>query len=208
MTLNLESFFLLRFIYNPVKDFFLWIKKRRKPRFSNSEVVQLRLKWKKIFSERFLDIKIKKLGYDVIVRDVSRLNEYPDSAIKSKGISPWFKAGLAGTYDKGIILCIGWEKVYYDEIKKVPYLIDYKNRKKSTAPHQTLMIAGYVPYERIESVDWSGDDYYSNSQLYLHFDGPKNMPYDEIAYCEENELDGFKYYTKIVSQNKILMRKK
>lgn len=36
------------------------------------------------------------------------------------------------------------------------------------------------PYERIEKIDWSGDTFYNNSQVYCHSEGKKRTPYEGI----------------------------
>ena len=38
----------------------------------------------------------------MIVRDVDRVDDYPDGDTKGKGISAWFKVELLGTYHRGI----------------------------------------------------------------------------------------------------------
>ena len=39
---------------------------------------------------------------EAIIRDITRMDEYPDIDPKSKGISPWFKVEVKGLYHKGL----------------------------------------------------------------------------------------------------------
>jgi len=38
----------------------------------------------------------------LIIRNVKRIDNYPEADDNKKDISSWFKAGLMGTYHKGI----------------------------------------------------------------------------------------------------------
>jgi hypothetical protein len=40
---------------------------------------------------------------DLIIRDINRMDNYPDSDEKRNKIPSWFKGGLMGTYHKGIL---------------------------------------------------------------------------------------------------------
>lgn len=90
------------FLYSLGKDVWAKFFSRRRKR-SASEVVELRKKWKAEFEARIWDRHKNKLRRDVIIRDMKRIDNYPDLADKPKGISPWFRAGLVGTYSVPII---------------------------------------------------------------------------------------------------------
>lgn len=66
-----------------------------------------------------------------------------------------------------------------------------------------LILIGYVPYHRIEWIDWDGDEFYPYTHLYLHFDGPKRQPYERLALCEKRELDGRPYYTEVADYEEV-----
>jgi hypothetical protein len=80
---------------------------RRK--LSAAEIVELRKKWKGEFEPRIWEWHQKKLREDVIIRDMKRFDSYPDLDEKAKGISPWFRAGLVGTYHRGIQVGLSWD---------------------------------------------------------------------------------------------------
>ena len=100
-------------VYNALKDTTGFLK-RRIFGPSASEKLERRSEWKPVFEELILERRHRKLRSDVIIRDVRRLDQYPDT-IDKKGISSWFRVGLADTYHRGIQVALGihslvWEK--------------------------------------------------------------------------------------------------
>ena len=78
------------FLYSVGKDFLRLFGKlfhRKQPRLSPTEIIAKRQQWKIEIEEKLWERRKKKLGTDIIIRDVARLNEYPD-ATGGKGISP------------------------------------------------------------------------------------------------------------------------
>jgi hypothetical protein len=94
------------FLYTLVKD--AWALRRRRRKLSPSEVVELRKKWKAEFEPKIWETHKKGLRKDVIIRDMKRIDSYPDLDSEAKGISPWFRMGLFGTYHRGILLSHHW----------------------------------------------------------------------------------------------------
>ena len=184
----------LSLVYNVLKDVWRAISGRGR-RLSPQEKVRLRLKWKTEFEERFVDRRQRKLRQDVIIRDMSRLDGYPAHSDREKGISSWFKAGFVGTYHRGIELGLSWENLVEDQAigqLRLP------NRGKGEEGNCKVLLIGYVPYENIESVDWEGDQYYGEPQIYCYFDARKKQPYERLAYCEEKRIDDdFEYYVPV-----------
>jgi hypothetical protein len=66
-------------------------------RLSPQKIVQLRQKWKNQFETKLLERRRAGLRNDVIIRDMRRLDNYPETEDKDKGISPWFRVGLMAT---------------------------------------------------------------------------------------------------------------
>ena len=90
------------FIYSILKD--IWgALRRRQRRLSPAQILELRQKWKPLFEEEIIKNHTQKLRKDVIIRDVKRLDDYPNVDENKKGISPWFRVGLMGIYHKGIL---------------------------------------------------------------------------------------------------------
>jgi len=157
--------------------------RRNKRKLTASEVVQLRHKSKSEFEERITERKRQGLRSDVIVRDVRRLDSYPDGNVR-KGISPWFKVGLMGTYHRGILAGLSWEGLIDDENG------GWRLADRRTGEIRSLraILIGYIPFEMVEAVDWAGDEIYSFPHIFCYFDAKSNEPYVKIAYCEERHL--------------------
>lgn len=180
--------------YKPLSDLlsFIWSRKRR---LTNEQKVQLKAKWKPAIEAKLRDWHHEKLRHDVIVHDVERSEQYP-SGLPGKGISPWFRVGLVDTYHDGIMLGLRWGRAVYDSTEQKWLLA------RLGEDGQNLLLVGYVPYHRIEWIDWDGDEFYPYTHLYLHFDGSKRQPYERLALCEKRELDGWPYYTEVADYEK------
>lgn len=187
------EYFSISFLYTLLKDgwkVFRGHKRRLKP----EQILELRLKWKKEIVPILWERSQKKLGLDVIVRDMKRLNEYPSSTEPNrKGISAWFKVGLSSTYHNGIEVNLGWHGLVKDA--------DGWRLPKTGEPSNTVALVATIPYERIERIDWSGDDFYGESQVYVHFEGAKGMPYDDFFYATlEQNPGGPRFYLKVADE--------
>ena len=47
-----------------------------------------------------------------------------------------------------------------------------------------MILAGRIPFENIEAVDWDGDEYYYFPHIYCHFTNRKE-PYESVDYYTE-----------------------
>ena len=81
----------------------------RRAALSNVQIVECRAKWKRVFDQRLALCQRDNLGRDVTVRDIKRLDEYPNIKDDEKGISPWFRAGLVGTNERSVLLLLRWD---------------------------------------------------------------------------------------------------
>ena len=182
------EYFSASFIYNLVRDVFQWAK-----RPSPADVIRLRQKWKTEFETNLRKRQHDGLRADAIVRDVKRFDSYPDLEDKQRGISPWFRVGLLDTYHKGIQIGLGWDKIKKTE--RGWRSVDHTNGESDGT---TVMLIGYIPYEKIESVDWDGDEYYGYPHIYCHFSARKKQPYERLALCTENQNPGGnKFYSEV-----------
>ncbi len=187
---------MLDMLYTVGKDIccFLWSFFHKKRRYlTESEVVQLRQKWKGEFEKRILEARIAQTGRDVIVRDVKRLDSYPEVG-KEKGIWPWFKVGLVGTYHRGIQVNLGIGRLTKDPDSG---RWRYTNYKAGEPGELRVLLIGFIPYENIETVDWDGDEYYYMPHIYCHFSQKGGEPYEKVAFCEEKYLDETPYYKEV-----------
>jgi hypothetical protein len=190
------------FLYSLIKDAVAVVRGRHR-RLSPSEIVELRQKWKPEFEKHILETRRQQLRKDVIIRDMKRLDDYPNIDEKSKrGISPWFRVGLMGIYHKGVQMGLSWSRLTEDSDGELRFT-DYKNGEHGDI---NLILIGYVPFENIASVDWEGDEYYGFPHLYCYFDARRKEPYEKLAFCEERQLDHITYYTEVASYEAVRRR--
>ena len=184
-------------VYSFCKDLvaLIWsLFNRRKKKLSQSETVRLRQKWKNEFEQKMLKARVSGEGTDVIIRDVKRMDSYPDGDTK-KGISSWFKAGLVSTYHRGILVSLRIGKLTKDTGSGK---WRYTNYSGGEPGEFKVSLIGFIPYENIEAVDWDGDEYYYLPHIYCHFIEKSSEPYEKIAFCEERFLDDHPYYSEII----------
>jgi hypothetical protein len=144
------------------------------------------------FEEEIQRCRRDKLRKDVIIRHVNRLDHYPNLR-ETKGISPWFKAGLLDTYHKGIKVGLGWESLIEgpNGFRKA----DYKEEQGEL----TAMLMGEIPYDFIESMNVDGDEYYYLPHIFCHF-AHNGEPYERLFYGQEVDLGhGHSYWKEIVT---------
>lgn len=185
--------------YRILRDIWGWVRGRKR-RLSPSEIVQLRQKWKTEFEQKLLERRRAGLRTDVIVRDMRRIDRYPNTDDKGKGISPWFRVGLMGTYHKGILLGLRWETLTLDKDKNRWRFTNYSVGEKGEVK---VILMGYVPYESIETVNWDGDEYYGFPHIYCYFDARRKEPYESLEFCEQKYLDEYPFYTKVAEYDNV-----
>jgi hypothetical protein len=169
---------------------------RNKRRLTAKEKLELRNRWKSQFTSYLADQHQKKLRTDVIIRDMKRMDVYPEAS-SSKGISAWFRVGLADTYERGIMVGLRWEGLTEGDDG-----FRYGDWTKGEEGQRKVLLTGYVPYENIESVDWDGDGYYGFPHIYCYFTF-KGEPYEKIMFCERHELNGWPFFTGVVDYKSV-----
>lgn len=187
-------------IYTVLKDAWSALRGRRR-RLSSAEILELRQKWKPLFEKEIWKTHAEKLRKDVIIRDMKRLDHYPDVDRKEKGISPWFRIDLMGTYHKGILVGLRWgELTRHGEEGGWRYT----NYKAGESGDLKVILIGRIPFENIESVDWDGDEYYYFPHIYCYFDAKRKEPYEELVFCEQNcPPKRLPYYVEVASYEKV-----
>jgi len=143
----------------------------------------------------------EELRGPVVVRDVKRLDSYPHVDDKPRVISPWFRVGLIGTYHKGIQLGLGRGK-----LKKAEGGVEWRctDHKSGENGDLAVVLVGRIPYERIEDVDWRGDEYYPFPHIYCHFDCTNGEPYETVAFCiERHHPDACPSYIEVAPYERV-----
>ena len=167
--------------------------------------IELRQKWKPRFEEHIRDNFTKELRSDVIIRDVKRVDQYPETKEKEKGISAWFRLGLVGTYHRGILVAFQWNrlvKVGEGEFRFLDYDNDDQNTKDDALK---VLQLGMIPFENIEDVDFEGDEYYHYPHIYCHF-ANRGEPYERVAYFTRNQLfeDSLPYHSEVAEAKAVI----
>lgn len=186
--------------YNAFKDVRGWFR-RRFHLLSPEERLARRERWKERFREEIWKTEEQELRQDVIVRDVRRLDDYPDS-IDRKGISPWFRVALVGQYHRGIELGLNIHSLAFEENEGPSGAWRLADPDVDTDTI-TAYVIGYVRYDEIEHVDWYGDEYYSYPHIYCHF-VHHGEPYEKLAFCERKSIHPkHHFYTEIASYKQV-----
>lgn len=187
------------FLYNLGKDLWGMFRGRH---LTSAEIVKRRQEWKPLFEEHIFRNYRQKLRTDAIIRDIKRVDSYPDTN-GEKGISPWFRVELVGTYHRGILVALSWHNLV-EELDG----LRFANYKASEKGNLKALLIGRIRYEDIENVDWNGDEYYSYPHIYCFFLRQKE-PYEDIGFYSENRLDANSvapFYTRIDSYAKVRQR--
>jgi hypothetical protein len=187
------------FVYSVLKDIFSKYGPKRR-RLTNSEIIDLRKKWKAEIEPHILETHRKKLRQDVIIRDMRRIDNYPDIHENQKGISPWFRAGLVGTYHRGILVALQLHGLKKHTDGKRYRRTNYKTGEKEDL---NALLIGMVPFENIDNIDWDGDEYYGYPHIYCCF-SHRREPYERVAYfIEKVASHGIPFYTEIESYESV-----
>lgn len=173
---------------------------KRTDRFSSdAERLRHRERLRQLIQNEIYNCRAKNLRQDVIVRDVRRADIYPEIREADKGISSWFRVGLIDTYDKGVILGLG-----YGGLKECDggyRFVDFINEE--TSDRAALLVAN-VPYDSIAEVNLDGDEYYTFPHIYCHFDFD-GQPYERLWFAERKQLTPtHPYFEKIADYDDVV----
>lgn len=191
----------LNVVYAIAKDIWRLVRGRNKS-LTPEQIIEKRQKWKPLFEEEIWKNHKENLRKDVIIRDVKRFDKYPDIDDKSKGISPWFRAGLVGVYHKGALIALRWSELVQDDGNDEWRGVDCHSEEKGDLK---VILIGKITFESIEAVDWDGDEMYYFPHIYCHFDKKRKEPYEDLVYCVERcDPGGRPFYEEIVPYDKVV----
>jgi len=163
-------------LYNLAKDFILWLARRQEAK-SPLAILEARKKWKAEFQGRLRRLRHAPTYGDAIIRDVSRMDSYPELDDKSKGISPWFKVEVKGLYHRGFEVFLRIESIKYLDTENGWRFANYDEPGAVNAA-----VVGKIPFELVKSVDWDGDGYYPFPHIYCEFTKKHKQPYEEVVF--------------------------
>jgi hypothetical protein len=175
------------------------IPRKKEKLWNRRNQLERNKKWQKEFTEYIEDTYAKYGDIDraIVIRDFGRIEQYP-KAKNCKGISPLFKVWLVSTYYNGIMVSFGMMEITY--IKAVEDNTNWYYCDNKEPNGKKVFLLGKIPYDRIEEVNWRGDEWSDyDPQVFCRFDSKSNEPYDELVYCERIERkDLWAYYREVV----------
>ena len=173
---------ILNLIFSSLIELGKWIIKRfQKP---NPVLV---LKRREEFRKEFENNLPRKNEYgvhcDAIIRDIKRMDSYPDIDTAKKGVSPWFKVEVKGLYHNGVEVFISMPK-YIKRDKSDNWQFTNHN---DTEEKVLAYPVGRIPFDLIEYINWDGDEYYPFLHIYCRFKAFKGQPYESIPFFAKHE---------------------
>jgi hypothetical protein len=114
---------------------------------------------------------------ELIVRDLARVDAYPDIDDRPWGISPWFGVEAKGLYHRGLEVFLAIDKLVVDKSVARP------RKPGADEDVSKFFIVGRVPFDAIVSIDWDGDEYYPVPHIYCWFD-QSDGPYESVVLYE------------------------
>lgn len=189
---------ILTLIFSPLLDLGKWIIKK----FKKLDPV-LVLKRREEFRKEFENKLSRKNQYGVrceaIIRDIKRMDSYPDIDTTEKRISPWFKVEVKGLYHKGVEVFISMPEYIESDRDGNWRFTDHKGTEEKVLVYPV----GRIPFDLVEFVNWDGDEYYPFPHIYCRFKSFKGQPYESIPFFAKHEgseyffeVDGFRPWDK------------
>jgi hypothetical protein len=166
------------------------------PVFSSpAERVKHRESFRIIFERELSEIRTKELRSDVIIRDVDRVDGYPNASDEETGISSWFRIGLLETYTRGVKVLLR-----IVNLTQTNEGLRYTRHQAGEKGDIKAFLIGEIPFDSIVAVNWEGDEYYSFPHIYCHFDYA-GEPYERLVFCEEVDMGHGRTYFKEIAEH-------
>jgi len=195
-------FDMLGTIYEILKDILTFVFKRfKKP--DPAVLLKQRQEWRSEFEKHLQKNKTELIYGEAIIRDISRMDNYPDVVDYKKGISSWFKVEVKGLYHRGVEVILRIDGlVYVENIRKWRYSINNE--------HNTVraFLVGQIPFDVIRGVEWNGDEYYHYPHIYCEFNKKEKQPYEKLVYYVLYGLDENRYFMEIAKLDDVVKSSK
>lgn len=144
---------------------------------SNVALIKDRQQWRAEFEAHLPPLDEYKTHGNAIIRDVARVDSYPDIDTQGEGMSPWFKVEIKGLYHRGMELYMRAETLKQDkDTGKWHYA------KHGEPDSIYAYLVGRIPFDVVRSVDWEGDEYKSIPHIYCEFSKQNNQPFEEYVF--------------------------
>lgn len=185
-------------IFIEIIEFIKFIfKKNQRP--NPVAILKHREQIRKDFNQKLPEKDKYGVHCEAIIRDLKRMDTYPEIEIANKGISPWFKVEIKGLYHKGVEAFISSPKYIKKDQNDQWIFTDYKDKDEKILAYPV----GRIPFDLIGYINWEGDEYYPFPHIYCHFKAFKGQPYESIPFYGKYgnsehlfEVEGFKPWDK------------
>ncbi|WP_025596129.1 hypothetical protein [Agrobacterium tumefaciens] len=157
---------------------------RNNRRLTPTQKLELRLKWQPEFEKWFYTQVRDKLDPEIVIRDLRQMDVFPDIPKNPRGAPAWFRTLLIGTYERGIIVSLAYGNLM--QVGDKWRHADHKANEKGPR----CVLAGFIPYDFIDGVNWQPDLYYSSPNVFCYFDGVRRRPFEKVMYCQQWDYDG------------------
>jgi len=166
---------------------------RNKRSLTPTQKLELRLKWQPEF-ENWLHKQVRdKLEPQIVIRDLRRMDVFPDIPKSSRGARAWFRTLIIATYERGIVVSLA-----HGNLMPVGEKWRYADHKADESGPRCVL-AGFIPYDLIDGVNWQPDPYYSSPSVFCYFDGLQRRPFEKVAFCQQWDFDGFPHVRELGS---------
>jgi hypothetical protein len=189
---------ILNLIFSPLVDLGKWaFQKFQKP--DPVLILKRREEFRKEFRKHLPPQDKYGVHCEAIIRDIKRMDSYPDIDTREQGISPWFKVEVKGLYHRGVEVFFGTRR----SIKKDMYgewrFADHNDTEETVLVYPV----GRIPFDLIEYVNWDGDEDDPSPHIYCRFKAFKGQPYEAIPFFAKHtgsedvfEVKGFRPWDK------------
>ena len=173
-----------------------FIRRFRKP--DPVAILQNRAKWRAEFESHLSARDASGTRGDSIIRDVKRMDRYPEVDKNTRGTSPWFRVETKGLYHRGVEVFLRVESL-------VP--VDDRNKwrfgKYDEPGAVNALLVGRIPFDVIRSVDWEGDEFYPFPHIYCDFTRRKSPPYEELVFYATHEGRDGPYFMELAKLEEV-----
>ena len=168
---------MVNFLLSLLLDSLKWLfKKFKKP--NPVLILKHRKKIKKEFTKNLPPKNKYGVRSKAIIRDINRMDSYPDIKSARKGISPWFKVEIKGLYHKGLEVFISYPRTIKQDEKDNWQFTKTENSGNGIRAFPV----GRIAFDSIEHIDWEGDEFYNFPHIYCRFKSFKKQPYESIPF--------------------------
>lgn len=142
---------------------------------SPENILQHRLDMEAKFRREFEANFAEGYAPRVIIRDLNRLDRYPDVTPNRKRISAWARMELKGLYERGIELYYEIVTLKHEPVDDAWRLADHDEEGVETGA-----VLARIPYEFIKRLNPDGDCYYSEPHIFCLFNGIGGTAFQEL----------------------------